>query len=103
MKQIVGKLQITRWPIVLILAIVMLATSTESCKSTGKMSKKERKSQIEIAKKQLQSIISGTTTLSLPDQEKLASFAVLAERYGIKFDPAEAATPLGKTGKRDHQ
>jgi ribonuclease R len=31
----------------------------------------------------------------VPDQEKLASFAVLAERYGLKFDPAEAATPLG--------
>jgi ribonuclease R len=31
----------------------------------------------------------------VPDKEKLASFAVLAERYGIKFDPAEAATPLG--------
>ena len=31
----------------------------------------------------------------VPDEEKLASFAVLAERYGIKFDPAEAATPLG--------
>jgi ribonuclease R len=34
----------------------------------------------------------------VPDQEKLASFAVLAERYGIKFDPAEAATPLGLAG-----
>jgi ribonuclease R len=31
----------------------------------------------------------------VPDQEKLAAFAILAERYGIKFDPAEAATPLG--------
>ena len=31
----------------------------------------------------------------VPDEEKLASFAILAERYGIKFDPAEAATPLG--------
>jgi ribonuclease R len=31
----------------------------------------------------------------VPDEEKLAAFAVLAERYGIKFDPAEAATPLG--------
>jgi len=31
----------------------------------------------------------------VPDQEKLASFAVLAERYGIKFDPVEAGTPLG--------
>jgi ribonuclease R len=30
-----------------------------------------------------------------PDQEKLAAFAILAERYGIKFDPTEAATPLG--------
>jgi ribonuclease R len=31
----------------------------------------------------------------VPDEEKLAAFAVLAERYGIKFNPAEAATPLG--------
>jgi len=31
----------------------------------------------------------------VPDQEKLAAFAILAERYGIKFDPTEAATPLG--------
>jgi ribonuclease R len=31
----------------------------------------------------------------VPDEEKLAAFAVLAERYGIKFDPSEAATPLG--------
>jgi ribonuclease R len=31
----------------------------------------------------------------VPDKEKLAAFAVLAERYGIKFDPAAAATPLG--------
>jgi len=34
----------------------------------------------------------------VPDQEKVAAFAVLAERYGIKFDPAEAATPLGLAG-----
>ncbi len=31
----------------------------------------------------------------VPDEEKVAAFAVVAERYGIKFDPAEAATPLG--------
>ena len=31
----------------------------------------------------------------VPDEEKLAAFATLAERYGIRFDPAEAATPLG--------
>ena len=32
---------------------------------------------------------------AVPDEEKVAAFAVVAERYGIKFDPAEAATPLG--------
>jgi ribonuclease R len=32
---------------------------------------------------------------AVPDQEKLAGFASLAERNGIRFDPAEAATPLG--------
>ena len=31
----------------------------------------------------------------VPDDEKLAGFALLAERYGIAFDPAEAKTPLG--------
>jgi ribonuclease R len=31
----------------------------------------------------------------VPDEEKVAAFAVVAERYGIKFDPAEAVTPLG--------
>ncbi len=31
----------------------------------------------------------------VPDEEKLAAFATLAERYGIRFDPTEAATPLG--------
>jgi hypothetical protein len=47
-----------------------MAAGFEGCKSTGKMSKKERKSQIELAKKQLQSIINGTSTLSLSAQEK---------------------------------
>ncbi|MGD0835750.1 MAG: ribonuclease R [Polyangia bacterium] len=32
---------------------------------------------------------------AVPDQEKLASFATLAERYGIRFNPEEATTPLG--------
>jgi ribonuclease R len=31
----------------------------------------------------------------VPDEEKVAAFAQLAERYGIAFDPAEAQTPLG--------
>jgi ribonuclease R len=32
---------------------------------------------------------------AVPDEGKLAAFATLAERYGIRFDPAEAQTPLG--------
>jgi len=54
----------------MIALVVAMGLGTESCKSTGKLSKKERKAQIEIAKKQLQSIISGTSTLSLAEQEK---------------------------------
>jgi hypothetical protein len=53
----------------MITLVIAMGFGTESCKSTGKMSKKERKSQIEIAKKQLQSIITGTSTLSLTEQE----------------------------------
>ena len=31
----------------------------------------------------------------IPDEEKVAAFAQVAERYGLRFDPAEAKTPLG--------
>jgi ribonuclease R len=31
----------------------------------------------------------------VPDHEKVAAFATLAERYGVRFDPSEAETPLG--------
>jgi len=31
----------------------------------------------------------------VPDEERLAAFAQLAERYGIAFEPDEARTPLG--------
>lgn len=56
-----------------LLAIVMvlaIGLGTESCKSTGKMSKKERKAAIEQAKKQLQPIIDGTSPASLSAQER---------------------------------
>jgi hypothetical protein len=55
---------------ILMVLVIAMAAGFEGCKSTGKMSKKERKSQIELAKKQLQSIINGTSTLSLSAQEK---------------------------------
>jgi ribonuclease R len=31
----------------------------------------------------------------IPDEEKVVAFAQVAERYGVRFDPAEARTPLG--------
>ncbi|MCX6285299.1 MAG: hypothetical protein NTW31_13820 [Bacteroidetes bacterium] len=66
-----NKLKTIRWSsVIVMIAIIAMGLGTESCKSTGKMSKKERKAQIEAAKKQLQPIINGTSTLSLADQEK---------------------------------
>jgi len=59
--------------IVMIALVIAMGLGTESCKSTGKMSKKDRKAAIALAKQQLQPIISGTSTLSLPDQEKLVN------------------------------
>ncbi|MEI7980715.1 MAG: hypothetical protein WCI71_03620, partial [Bacteroidota bacterium] len=68
------KLKAIRWQhVIFIMLIAVLAIGTDGCKSTGKLSKKERKMQIENAKKQLQPIADGTSTLSLDDQEKLIS------------------------------
>jgi ribosome-binding ATPase YchF (GTP1/OBG family) len=55
---------------VLIAAVV---AGSDGCKSTGKLSKKERKAQIEAAKKELTAIINGTSTKSLEQQEKYIS------------------------------
>lgn len=74
MNQIVRKVKDFRWnSLLVILMVAMIAVGAESCKSTGKMSKKERKAQIELAKKQMRSIIDGTSTLSFEEQEDLIS------------------------------
>jgi len=66
------KLPTFRWrSLLVILMIAMIGLGAESCKPTGKMSRKEKKAQIENAKKQLRSIINGTSTLSFEDQERL--------------------------------
>jgi len=54
-----------------ILLMALMVAGADSCKSTGKLSKKERKAQIEQAKKDLQPIISGTTTLSYDEQKRV--------------------------------
>ena len=68
------KLKTIRWSsVIVMIAIIVMGLGTESCKSTGKMTKKERKAAIETAKQQLQGIINGTSTLSLSAQEKQVS------------------------------
>ena len=71
MSVIVRKLKSIRWQhLVFLLMITAVVAGTEGCKSTGKLSKKERKAQIEAAKKELTAIINGTSTKSLEEQEK---------------------------------
>ncbi|MEI6457057.1 MAG: hypothetical protein WCO93_12270 [bacterium] len=64
-----------------ILMIAAIVGGTEGCKSSGKLSKKEKKAQIENAKKQLQSIIDGSTTLSLDEQMQLIG-NIESKNYG---------------------
>jgi len=72
MSEIVNRIKSVRWQqFVIILMMALVVAGTESCKPTGKMSKKERKAEIASAKKQLQSIIDGTTTLSYDEQKRM--------------------------------
>lgn len=72
MSETVSKLKSFHWQrMMFILLMALLVAGADSCKSTGKLSKKERKAQIENAKKQLQPIISGTTTLSYDEQKRI--------------------------------
>jgi hypothetical protein len=70
----ISRIKSIRWQHVMImLMIAVVAVGSEGCKTTGKLSKKERKAQIEQAKTQLRSIINGTSTLSLEDQDQVVS------------------------------
>ncbi|MGE5425089.1 MAG: hypothetical protein ACM3N9_06975 [Syntrophothermus sp.] len=72
MSEIVSKIKPLRWQhLVMILLIAAMAAGTEGCKSSGKLSKKERKAQIEAAKKQLTEIINGTSTKTLEQQDRI--------------------------------
>ena len=71
MTGIIRKIKSLQWQhFVFILMIAAIAIGSDGCKTTGKMSKKERKAQIEMAKKQLAEIINGTSTKSLEAQER---------------------------------
>jgi len=71
MSEIVKKIKSLHWQhFMFILMIAAIAMISDGCKTTGKLSKKERKAQIEAAKKQLTEIINGTSTKTLEAQER---------------------------------
>ena len=78
MTKIISKVKQIRWqPLFIILIAALVAFGTESCnKNTGKMTKKERKAQIEMYKKQLTEIANGTSRLSLDEQERIINEAI---------------------------
>jgi hypothetical protein len=72
MSKFIQKMHAVRWQqFIFIMLMAVIVVGTDSCKSSGKMSKKERKAQIEAAKKQLQPIINGTSTLSYDEQKRV--------------------------------
>ena len=74
MSEIVNKIRSIRWQqMMFILLMALMVAGADSCKSTGKMSKKERQAQIENAKRQLQPIINGTSTLSIDEQQRIVN------------------------------
>ncbi len=74
MSEITSKIKSIHWQrMMFILLMALMVAGADSCKSTGKMSKKERKAQIESAKLQLQPIISGTSTLSYDEQKRIVN------------------------------
>ena len=82
MSEIIKKIKTFRWQqFVIILMMATVLAGTEGCKSTGKLSKKERKAQIENAKKQLQPIIAGATTLTYDEQKRIVD-EIMNKNYG---------------------
>jgi hypothetical protein len=71
MSEIIQRIKSIHWnQIFIMMLIAAVVVGSDGCKSTGKLTKKERKAQIEAAKKELNAIISGTSTKTLDQQEK---------------------------------
>jgi hypothetical protein len=74
MSEITNKLKSVSWQrMMFILLMALMVAGADSCKSTGKLSKKERKAQIEQAKNDLKPIIAGTSTLTYDEQKKVVN------------------------------
>lgn len=77
MTKIVRRLKSFGWQQFAVLTLVALvAVSFDSCKSSGKMTRKEKKAQIEMYKQQMRGIINGTTKMTLEEQERAISEAI---------------------------
>jgi hypothetical protein len=71
MSEVIQRIKSFRWhQLFIILLIAAVVVGSDGCKSTGKLTKKERKAQIAAAKTQLTAIINGTSTKTLEQQEK---------------------------------
>ena len=71
MSEYVNKIKSIRWQhLFFMVLIAALVVGTEGCKTSGKLSKKEKKAQIEAAKRELNAIINGTTTKTLEQQDQ---------------------------------
>ncbi len=72
MTKIISTISSLRWHhMVIVMLITAMAAGTVGCKSSGKLSRKERKAQIESSKKQLTPIIDGTSTKTLEQQDRI--------------------------------
>lgn len=81
MSEIINKIKTVRWQhVMFIMLMALIVVGTDSCKSSGKLSKKERKAQIESAKKQLEPIVNGTSTLSLEEQQRIVK-GIISKNY----------------------
>lgn len=77
MTNIVSRLKSFGWQqFVVITLVALVAVSFDSCKSTGKLTRKEKKAQIEMYKKQMREIINGTTKMTLEEQDRAISDAI---------------------------
>ncbi|MBC8457113.1 MAG: hypothetical protein ISS17_01475 [Bacteroidales bacterium] len=77
MATIVSRLKTVSWQqFVVITLIALVAVSFDSCKSSGKLTRKEKKAQIEMYKKQMREIINGTTKMTFDEQVQAISEAI---------------------------
>lgn len=77
MTNIVSRLKSFGWQQFVIITLAALVVgSFDSCKSTGKLTRKEKKAQVEMYKQQMREIINGTTKMSLEEQDRAISDAI---------------------------